>query len=974
MSWLPVARVRISIIPTVLMLAGIAALVEAGTAAGVEGDPQEFFETRIRPLLVNKCFACHADLKSGGLQMDSREHLLKGGNSGPAIIPGDPGQSLLIQVVSYTHARLRMPLGGEKLKDQEIADLGAWVKMGAPWPEKTILPPPAPKTKEFVITAEQKSFWSFQPCHKPALPEIKDKTWPKSSIDHFILAQLEAKGLRRVKPADRRTLIRRAYFDLIGLPPTPEEVDTFLQDASPQAFARVVDRLLASPRYGERWGRYWLDVARYGEDDVRGLQQESYPNAFRYRDWVIQAFNDDLPYNVFVKAQIAGDLVQGQNQEPFLAATGFFGLGPWYYDLTEPPQARADERQDRVDALTRGFLGLTAACARCHNHKYDPISMQDYYALAGVFASSEYREYPLVPPQVVADYEKQQKKVHDQEAALQEFIQTESDLLGEILARKTSRYMVAAWKLLKEPHSSAKAMAEREKLDPETLGNWVKYLSNPEKDYPYLKAWNDLLARGGTLEEAQKVADDFRELVLSILAEKKVIDEKNHLILEAAKLAQVSTSTKVTHLPNGFATYDEFCPDCNVTIQPIQREKYLIWADLLGEKEETEDPAKRGGVLRYKGEKLERFLSGEWKEHLESMRAQLEALKKSAPPAYPFLHGFGESAQPANLKINLRGSPYNLGDEVPRRFIAVLSEGEPVLFKSGSGRLELAEAIAGHPLTARVMVNRIWQHHFGSGLVRTPSNFGRLGERPTHPELLEYLTARFIESQYSAKALHREIMLSATYQLSGDYLEKNFAEDPDNRFLWRANRRRLEAETLRDSLLFVAGDLDLTVGGPALELTDECKRRAVYGKVSRFKLNGMLQIFDFPSPSITSEQRNVTNVPLQRLFFMNSDLVWRQAGLLARRLNAEGGADGEKIKKAYRLLFSRLPADAELRLGLEFVRQAQIGASTGSLPFGGSLKPAALKPQSGDHSPEKPSAWQQYAQVLLSSNEFIFVN
>ena len=941
-------------------------------------DPQDFFENRIRPVLVNRCFACHTDLKSGGLRLDSRERLLKGGNSGPAIVPGNPDQSLLIQVVSWTHARLRMPMGGEKLKEQEIADLRAWVKMGAPWAENGNLPPAGPKTKEFVVTPEQRSFWSFQPSHKPSLPEVRNKAWPKSPIDHFILARLEDKGLKPAPPADKRTLIRRAYFDLIGLPPTPEEAEAFLKDTSPDAFARIVDGLLASPHYGERWGRYWLDVARYGEDDVRGLSVESYPNAFRYRDWVIQAFNDDLPYNLFVKAQIAGDLLTGESgkqKDSFLAATGFFGLGPWYYDIVEPPLARADERQDRVDALTRGFLGLTAACARCHNHKYDPISQADYYALAGVFASSEYREYPLVPGKAVADYEKHQKGIRDQEAALDEFTHKESDLLGEVLAAKTSRYMIAAWEVMKQPGSAAQTVAEKDNLDPETLERWIEYLRNPEKDHPYLKAWFDLLARRGSNEQVRKVADDFQDVVLSIIAEKKAIDDKNHVILEADKLAHSKANMKVTHLPNGFASYEEFCPGCYVEIQPIQREKYILWADLLREKEKFDDPNQKEGVIRYAGKEIERFLSGEWKEHLDSMRARLETLKKSAPPPYPFLHGLRESPEPHNIKINLRGSPYNLGDEAPRRFIAVLSEGEPVPFKMGSGRIELAEAIARHPLTARVMANRIWQHHFGWGLVRTPSNFGRLGERPTHPELLEYLTSRFIDSNYSVKALHREIMLSATYQLSAQYSEINFAQDPDNRLLWRFNRRRLDAEALRDSLLFASGNLDLMVGGPSVELTDECRRRTVYGKVSRFRLNPVLQLFDFPSPSITSEQRNATNVPIQRLFFMNSDLVWRQADLLARRLNAGGSTDdSEKIKRAYRLLFDRQPSEKELHLGLEYLRNARVGTGKNIASSAARFGPAALKAGASDSPTEISSAWRQYAQVLLSSNEFIFVN
>ena len=952
--------------PILLLLLAMVLLAPRASGTNLAINPDEFFEQRIRPLLANNCYACHTDLKSGGLRMDSRESLLKGGQSGPAVIPGDPEASLLIQAVSYTHSRLKMPLGKPRLKDEEIADFKTWVKMGAPWPESVkVSPPPG---KEFVITEEQRKHWAFQPCHKPDVPEVKDKTWPKSAVDNFILAQLEGNGLKPVRLADKRILIRRAYFDLIGLPPKPEEVDAFLNDHSPEAFAKVVDRLLTSPHYGERWGRHWLDVARYGEDDVRGLQQESYANAWRYRDWVIRAFDDDMPYDLFVKAQIAGDLLDPENKKGLIAGTSFFGLGPWYYDLVEPPQARADERHDRVDALTRAFLGLTVGCARCHNHKYDPFSMKDYYALAGVFSSSDYREYALVPESAVAEYQQHQKKIEDLKARIQEFTDTQSKQLGEILAWKTSQYLIPAWKVIKGLEPPDKA-AQEQQLDQETLERWVKYLTNPQKDHPYLKPWNDLLARNATPDEVKKVAMDFQAIVLAMLAEKKEIDEENRIILALNKPAK---DAGLVHLPNGFVTYEDFCPGCNTAIRPMERNKFLLWRDLFTEENHNEDPTKRdGGVLVYKDEKLDRFLSGEWKGYLDSLRAELETLKKTSPPPYPFLHALADSPKPANLRIHLRGSPYSLGEEVPRRFIAALSEGEPPLFRSGSGRLELAEAIARHPLTARVMVNRLWQHHFGYGIVRTASNFGRLGERPSHPELLEYLTSRFIESGYSTKALHREIMLSATYQLGSDDSPENYTVDPDNRFLWRASRRRLDVEALRDSLLYVTGNLDLAVGGPSADLNDANKRRTVYGKVSRHQLSSLLALFDFPPPSITSEQRNITDVPLQRLFFLNSDFVWQQAGLLVDRLNTEAEPDDStKIRRAYRLLFGREPKEKEVRLGLEFLREVRTEPAGKGPVVAGTPKPPSTQADSG----ERPSAWQQYAQVLLSSNEFMFLN
>jgi len=927
--------------------------------AAQTGDAEEFFETRVRPVLANSCHACHTGSELGGLRVDSRESLLKGGKSGPAIVPGKPEESLLIRAVQQVDEKLKMPMGS-KLKGQEIADLTEWVKAGAPWPESKTSQPTA-KDGPF-ITAERRKFWSFRPLTKPAPPAVKDAGWAKAPVDRFILAALEARKLQPAAAADKRTLIRRASLDLIGLPPLPEEVEVFLKDSSPNAFAKVVDRLLSSPHYGERWGRYWLDVARYAEDDVRGGSpkgREVYPNAWRYRDWVIEAINRDMPYNAFVRAQIAGDLLdpQGNTAEAapasgLAAGTGFLGLGVWIYDNTPPPEGRANERDDRVDTLTRGFLGLTVACARCHDHKYDPIATKDYYALAGVFDSTEYAEYPLVAETEVAAFNKKQRRLKSHEAALEEFIQTQATQLAEILARKTGQYVTASWTVLGPRKTELKEAAEKGNLDVETLERWVRYLEVPKKDHPCLKGWNDLLARGGTAEEARKVAEEFQNAVLATIAEKKDVDEENRPIMAQAKLRR--TPAEVL-LPNRFATYEDYCPGCSDTITPLERDKVLLFRDLFIEQESRgEEPSKKPpGVLVYKGEqgdKLERFLSGEWKSHLVAMRAELEQLKKDLPSHYPYVHAARDKPAPGNAKLNLRGNPSNLGEEVPRRFLTVLAPEEPVPFRHGSGRLELADAVASHPLTARVMVNRIWYHHFGRGIVATPSNFGQLGERPTHPELLEYLAGRFIVNGYSIKALHRDIMLSATYQLSSEFSQKNFAQDPDNRFYWRANHRRLDAEAIRDSLLFAAGSLDRAIGGPSAELTDDNRRRTVYAAVSRFKPSVRLATFDFPDARATSEKRNVTHVPLQRLFFLNSRFVWSQAEQLAKRL-ADGGADNAaRIQKAYRLLYAREARDSEVLLGLQFLQG-----------LGGNAK-------------ESAPAWQQYAQVLLTANEFLFLD
>ncbi|MBI3698504.1 MAG: DUF1549 domain-containing protein, partial [Acidobacteria bacterium] len=569
----------------------------------VAADSGEFFETRVRPVLAKNCFTCHTTAKMGGLEMKSRESLLKGGNSGAAITPGRPDESLLVQAVRQTHARLKMPPTG-KLNDEEIADLAAWVRDGAVWPDAHS-PSPA-------------AFWSFQPVRKPDLPKVKGKSWPKAPVDFFILSALEARGLQPVRPADKRALIRRASYDLTGLPPTPEEVDAFLKDRSPKAFAKVVDRLLASPHYGERWGRHWLDIARYSDDKLNSTQDEPYPNAFRYRDWVIQAFNQDMPYDLFVKAQIAGDLLP--DPDKYAAGLGFYALRPEFTD-------------DRVDATTRGFLGLTVACAQCHDHKFDPIPTKDYYSLLGVFMSTENREIPLAPQDVVAEYKKRKKKVDDQEAAIKEFIQTQSTQLGEILGAQTSRYLMAA-------RSGEKPAS----LDAETLERWGKYLKGGPKEHPYLKAFEE--ARSD--EEAQKAADAFQDLVLAVLREKKEVDEKNLILLGGNK---------------------ERRNLANANLVSLERDKYFLWRDLFSERRGNLSFTFTGGVLYYGEKQIDRFLQGQWKMHLESLRAQLAALKNDLPAQYPFLHAIKDVAKPTNQRVQIRGSRDNLGEEAPRRFL-----------------------------------------------------------------------------------------------------------------------------------------------------------------------------------------------------------------------------------------------------------------------------------------------------------------
>ena len=800
----------------------------------------ERFEAQVRPLLVEKCFPCHTAAKMGGLRLDSRELLLKGGKSGAAVVPGDPEGSLIVKAL-----RTKMPPTG-RLKDEQIASIVAWIREGARWPAAH-------------AGVAGSDFWSFRPV-----------VAREGSIDGFIREELAAKGLKQVRPATKRELIRRATYDLTGLPPTAEEVAAFERDRAAGAFERVVDRLLASPRYGERQARLWLDVARYSDDRLDSERDNSYPNSFWYRDWVIQAMQADMPYDVFVKAQIAGDRMP--EREKYEAGLGFYALSPEFQD-------------DRVDATTRGFLGLTVACAQCHDHKYDPIPTRDFYSLLGIFRNTELGEVPLASKEVVERYKAKDEAIKAKDEELKEFLARQAKELSEILAVDTAKYLMG------------------EGADAETQARWKKYLDKPEKDHPYLKAWS--------AGKSRAVAEEFQAALLKVIADKNRVDDENHIRLG------------LNPSRNDFS---------NADLVALPRDRYVLWKDVMGEK----------GVLYYDGAKIERFLSGVWKGHLARLRGEVAALKKELPPAYPFLQVIQDRAKWEEQKVWIRGNEGNPGEVAPPRFLTVLAGGDQ-RFPAGRERLALAESIANakNPLTARVMVNRIWRQHFGQGIVRTPSNFGNLGDRPSHPELLDLLAARFVREGWSIKKLHKVMMLSAAYALGGENLATNYAVDPDNRLLWRHNRRRLDAESIRDSMLAVSGKLDLAIGGAAKRLETDNARRTVYGYVSRRRLDPMLGLFDFPNPNNTSEQRMETTVPLQKLFFMNSGFVTAQARALAERVCSGGGSEDERVRRVYRVVLQREPLKDERRAGVEFVR-------------GG-------------------GKWSDYAQVLLSSNEFIYL-
>jgi hypothetical protein len=980
---------------------------------------EDFFEAKVRPILATECFSCHTDSQLGGLRLDSREAMLRGGKSGPAMLPGDPDRSLIMLAIRQA-GELKMPKGG-KLRPDQIEAIAQWISDGAVWPAAG--KSPVTSKGEMTIDPARRSFWSFQPLHPAPAPAVKNTRWPKTEIDRFILSRLEKEGLAPVGLADRRALLRRATLDLTGLPPTAEEIEAFENDKSPDAFARVVDRLLASPQYGERWGRFWLDVARYGEDDYRSLDPMGrglapYPHAYLYRDWVVKAFNDDVPYDQFVRAQLAADQMDEKVRVRTLPALGFLGQGPWYYDNGAVEVTRADERHDRIDVVSRGFLGLTVGCARCHDHKYDPIPTKDYYAMAGVFASTTYKEYPQVPKSIADQYTVLEKRLKNKEKSLGEFLQTEAKQLSESLTLQASKYMQAVWRVGGEPKEDLLDVIEKNKLDYELMQRWIKFLARPPRYYPYLKDWQAMMQKGGTAAEAKKLADEFQNLLLDVLVERRELKEQNDIII--AKSLSGTKPKEPLFKPNEFVTNDDFCPSCSVETKAMSLERTNLWVDVFVR--DLDDPMLPGvmqkfkpGLLAFRGWGLERQLSAERRAYLSALREDLESFTKSMPAQYPYVHGVADQEKAVDLPVSLRGNPTNPGEVVPRGFLSVLSADSRLCFSKGSGRLELADAILRQPLAMRVIVNRIWKWHFGTGIVDTPSNFGFNGERPIHPELLEYLTDSFVRNGMSIKKLHREIMLSSVYQLSNEFIQANYDKDSANRLYWRANRRRMDVEQIRDSLLAASGALDKKMGGPSETLTPQSTRRTLYGKVSRYKLDEFLQLFDFPSPNISAEQRYATNVPLQRLFFMNSDFVQQQAELVVRRIEAEPTVEA-RIQKAYRIVFGRAATPEEVRLGVDYLRneplkeyeerkkaqeekekkkaekkemtdgpgEAQpVTPSVGAdLPNGTAMDSEGMMsgvvPAAARSDAKKPllpvTHWGRYVKILLSSTEFLFIN
>ncbi len=902
---------------------GAIGLASIQAAANPELDPQavEFFEKKVRPVLVEHCYKCHSaetDKVKGGLLLDNREALLKGGDNGPAIVPGKPDESLLIRAVRFTDENLQMPpKKQDKLSPEQIADLEEWVRMGAPDPRSGA----AVDVKE-VEFEKARQHWAFQPPKRSSLPEVRNKEWVQSPIDAFVLAKLEEKGMSPAPQADRRTLIRRAYIDVIGLPPTKEEIDDFEKDPSPDAFVKVVERLLSSPQYGERWARHWLDVARYA--DTKGYvfeEERRYPYAYTYRDYVIRAFNEDLPFDQFLVQQLAADLLPMGEDKRALAGLGYLTLGRRFLNNQH------DIIDDRIDVMTRGMMGLTVTCARCHDHKFDPVSIQDYYSLYGVFAStSEPAEKPLLGVNTANEeaYKEYlvEKKKRDDELATFRSTKT-SEALTEVRQR-TGDYLLTALEGKKlNDASKTESVARERKLDPETVRRWIAQLDKlaENKEHPIFAPWFALAA----LSE-----DEFKDRAKEI-CEKFAAEDSSEMGLNPL-VAQAFAGDPPASMKEVAERYGKLFKETETQWQELQKSAKDQAAD---QPKATTLPEPDREALRQvlyaeesptqlAGRDVMRLFDVPTAQKVRALQRKVEELDATHAGAPPRAMAIKDNSSPSEPHVFLRGNPGNRGPAVPRQFLKILSGEKQEPFKTGSGRLEMAEAIASkdNPLTARVFVNRVWLRYFGSGLVRTPSDFGLRCDPPSHPELLDYLACRFMDEGWSVKKLHRMILLSSVYQQNSNGNPDYAQTDPNNTLLWKMSRRRLDFEAMRDAMLAVSGKLDLAAGGHSVDITTEpfTTRRTVYSYIERQNLPGIFRTFDLASPDTTSPQRFSTTVPQQALFMLNSPFVIQLArSLLNRPEMASLEAPEAKVRRLYEIVLQREPSELELKLAANYL-------------------------------------------------------
>ncbi|MCB9952417.1 MAG: PSD1 domain-containing protein [Planctomycetaceae bacterium] len=891
------------------MLLCLASLLLQGVTAFAEDAATDFFEAKIRPLLIEKCGECHTGSKSsGGLSLSSREALVTGGENGSAINAENPQASLLLQAVRRSDD-LAMP-PEEELSKSEVALLEEWIKLGAPWPAN--IPVVSPSEER------ARNHWAFQPVTKPDVPAVQNTSWCRNPIDNFVLAKLEANNLGPSQQADRRTLARRVGYTVTGLPLSVERIESFVNSTDEQAYEKLVDELLDSPQYGEQWARHWLDVARYSDTKgyVYAREERFWVHAWVYRDWVVEALNRDLPYDDFLRLQIAADQVDGHDQSD-LAAMGFLTLGrrflgvPW------------DIIDDRIDTVCRGTLGLTVACARCHDHKYDPIPTADYYSLYGVFASSEEELVRLHSDDASEGFDAELAK---RQAELDQQLTAARDESSERARSRVTDYLQSQRELEKYPAQGFDQVFSKTDLLPAFVRRWQAWLHRSQVEgEPVFAAWHAYREFEGEqfAEQAESVTRQLQELSP---------DKLNPLVREIFASPPASFDEVVTKYGDLLKQIDEQWKQSQTVAEGEEKPGSLPTPEAEQVRGVLYGPDAPSQVPNQPMVHVETFFDTDTINALWKVQGEVDRWIIQSGEAVAHAVTLRDAEVPSEPQILRRGNPVNFGDDVPRQFLKVVSGDVRKPFSQGSGRLELAEAIASpnNPLTARVIVNRVWTQHFGEGLVRTPSDFGLRAQPPSHPELLDWLATWFVENDWSLKKLHRLILLSNTFQQSSVATQDAEMQvrarklDPENRLLWKMNRHRLTFEEFRDSLLSAAGSLDRTVGGKPRELftAPYPTRRTLYGLIDRQYLPSTLRVFDFANPDLHIPQRSETTVPQQSLFLLNHPLMLEQVRKLAER--PEGSTSPEQLmQNLFRRTLGRNPTETELSEALQFVELAE---------------------------------------------------
>jgi hypothetical protein len=925
-----------------------------------------FFESKIRPVLVESCYECHSAAAiatkklRGGLLLDTREGLLKGGDTSPAIVPGKAKDSLLVKVL-HQGGDVKMPPKG-KLPASVIADFETWINMGAPDPRVGAV------VKQKGLSLEEgRKFWAFRPVTKPTVPQVRNpETAIRNEIDAFIRAQLDAKGLAPSPEADPVTLIRRVYFDLIGLPPTPEEIDAFVKaySAKPQtAYEELVDRLLASPHFGERWGRHWLDVARYAESmTLRGFV---FKEAWRYRDYVIDSFNNDVPFDRFIREQIAGDLLPTDSMDQRrrqLIATSYLTLGNTNLEEQDKKQLVMDVVDEQLDAISKGILAQTITCARCHDHKFDPIPTKDYYAIAGILKNTKTLEHANVSKwlEMPLPADPEREKVLKEHEASVVALQKEIAALKGVVAKSTKPA---------NPNKPTVRLAKDlpgivvDDSDAKKVGEWkTSTYSGSYVDEGYIHdedkgkgektlTFHPMIPKTGKYEvrlaysAATNRCDKVPVTIFSADGEKMVyVDEKK--------------TPEIEGLFHSLGQYTFEKSGQGFVIIETEGTKGHVIADAV-----VFIPVEELGTLK----EARPMVDEKAKPDADKLKALEDKLKKlqASGPKRELTMSVQEEKKIDDVRVHIRGIVHNLGELAPRGFLQVAMTGPTPKFPTNeSGRRQLADWLASkdNPLTARVFANRAWHWLFGSGLVRTTDNFGTTGEKPSHPELLDYLATRFMEDSWSTKKLVRLIVLSHTYRQSAvdpkSEIRNPKSEDPENRLFARQNRRRMDAECIRDTILWVSGQLKLDAGGPTFK-TDLAAdygfkhadtRRSVYSPVFRNSLPELFEAFDFADPSVCTGKRNVSTVAPQALFLMNNPFAIQQARAAAQRLLDEKDVDdGARVAKAFRLTLGRVPSEKEKAIATAFLNE------------------------SGSDSKKRLEVWSQFVQTLIASVDFRYV-